>query len=148
MSDFDVRVELCDLDGTLLVDLNDETLGYELVSSSMPEEEWRTIVTESPYVDGDFTTGAEALAAGRFEAVVRVSGSSWAQVESRREALRAFWIGRPGFLVSVYREGVAFTYRARRPNVSAPVATIDLMNNRRVVALSFPVQPNPTVTGI
>lgn len=144
---FDIRVELCDLSGTVLADLNDDAAGFELVSSTMPDDVWRPRIATSPVVDGEFETGA-TLAADRLECIVRIKGDTWAQVEGRRLALRAHWADRPAFLVRVYREGVAFTYRARRPNVSGSVESIDLANLRRVVLLTFPVQPNPTVTGV
>lgn len=145
--DFAVNVEVCTLAGAVLVDLNDAASGYELVSSSMPDEEWRRQVVTSPFVDGDFETQA-VLSGARFECVVRVKGDSWAQVEQRRLAMRTAWADKPAFLLNIVREGVGVTYRARRPDVAGSVATIDLMNNRRLLSLSFPVQPNPTVSGV
>lgn len=133
--------------GVALIDMDDDTAGYELVSVGMPDEVWRRMTVTSPFVDGEFEVQA-ALAAGKLECIVRVKGDSWSQVEARRLALRATWADSPEFLVRLTRSGVAVTYRARRPDVSGSVATIDRANNRRELLLSFPVQPNPTVTGV
>lgn len=149
MSDFVVVVRVRNLAGTLLFDLHDHANGYEVLSPlSMPEEAWRRLVTTSPYVDGSAETTA-ALDAGRLEVQMKITGSSWAQVETRRLAARASWINMPSFLLEVNLEGVTQTFRANRPDVtSLQVEASHLLRKVRLFVLTFPVQPNPTITGV
>lgn len=147
MIDFPTALEVLDLESTVLANMDNAEAGYELVSVSMPDEAWRRVVATSPVVDGEFPV-QESLAAGVLEAIVRIKGDTWPQVEGRRIALRETWAARPAFLLRLTRNGVSVTYRARRPDITGSVATIDRANNRRVLAYSFPVQPNPTVTGV
>lgn len=149
MSDFDVVGRLRTLAGDLMFDMHDHDAGYCLRSPiELADEVWVRDVEESRYLDGDAETHAR-LAAGRIVVGVHLDGVSWVQVEQRRLALRAAYISVPAFLLDVTLEGVTQTFRANRPDVSSlSVESGDLGVKRRTVQLSFPVQPNPTVTGV
>lgn len=148
--DFEVVCRLRSLDGvTTLFELHDHAAGYDVMAPvEMPDEAWSRLSAESPYVDGEFETAAR-LAGGRLSVSVKISGESWVQVEQRRLAARAAYVSAPSFLLDVTLEGVTQTFRANRPDVSSlSVDTSDLYVKDRVIVLSFPVQPNSTVTGI
>ena len=143
MSDFVGGVRILDLDAVEVLNLG--TGGYAEGPLSEDGFTWRRAVISSPFVDGDFEVQA-AKESGVRTLIVHVFGSTWAQVETRREALEAA-VSVP-FLLEVTLDGVVTTYRASRADVSSPQSASDVMNRRRDVTLYIPVQPNPTVTGI
>jgi hypothetical protein len=136
------------LAGATLIDLHDHAGGYDVLAPvEFPDEAWSRLTVESPYVDGEFETAAR-LAGGRVSVGVLVEGVTWAQVETRRLAIRSAYLAHPSFLLDVTLEGVTQTFRANRPDVSSlGVAPADMARKERRFTLSFPVQPNPTVTG-
>lgn len=149
MSDFEVVCRLRTLAGALMFDLHDHDAGYCLRSPiEMTDELWVRDVEESRYLDGNAETHAR-LAAGRIVVGSRIEGTSWVEVEQRRLAIRAAYIAVPQFLLDVTLEGVTQTFRANRPDVSSlEVDSVNLLLKRRTISLTFPVQPNPTVTGV
>ena len=148
MSDLEVVCRLRSLAGATLIDLHNHVNGYDILAPvDFSDESWVRMTTSSPYVDGEFETAAR-LSGGRVSVGVRIQGATWAQVETRRLAVRAAYVSLPTFLLDVTLEGVTQTFRANRPDVSSlAVAPVDMARKVRRIMLTFPVQPNPTVTG-
>lgn len=135
------------LDGTERYRL-EEADGHRLAAVSRPGTKWRRRVTTSPVVDGRFEAGA-VKDGDVLDLTARVKGSSWAQAETRMIALEEAAFEEPYFLLEVSLRGTSRTYRANRPDITpAEPEASDLRNCRLVSLLSFPIQPNPTVTGI
>lgn len=146
--DFAVAVKLFAIDGTTLIfDMSDEAAGYEVVDVTPADESAARVTTTSPFVNGAFPV-SERDDAGAYAVQVRVRGTTWAQVETRRLALRTAYRSAFSYLLDVTLEGVTTRYRASRPNVTGDTITSDNLDGLwRVLLLTFPVQPNPTVTG-
>ena len=149
MSDFVVSCDLRTLAGAAMFSLHDEAGGFEVLAPiGMAEESWDRDWETSRHMDGA-AASAETLTIDRVVLRLVVSGSSWIQTEQRRLAARAAWIDVPSFLLDVGLEGVTYTWRAHRPDVSEmDVDVADLMGVQRSFLLTFPVQPSPTITGV
>ena len=149
MTDLDVVFRLRSLAGVEMIDLHDHAAGYCPRSPiDVPDEMWERDVEESRYLDG-FAETHSRLAGGVLVVDLRIDGSSWAQVQQRRLAVRAAYVSAPVFLVDLTLEGVTYTFRANRPDVSGlAVRNTDLARAVQTVRLSFPVQPNPALTGV
>lgn len=143
MSDFDGGVRILDLDGGLVLDLG--AGGYAEGSVSEDTVTWRRVTIESPFVAGNFEVQAVEDATS-YTLLVHIIGSTWAGVEQMRAALEA--AVKVPFIFELRLDGVAYSYRASRADISAPRDAASVVNRRRDVVLSFPVQPNPTVRGI
>lgn len=145
--DFEVKVEIHDgVSVTILGDLNDQTEGLSVgVPMDDDDDQLRRIVTDSPFVWGDFEVIATP-AAGRLEVVLLVTGSTWVEVNTRYRAAREWWRQAGSFHLDVTIDGNALRYLARRPDVTtAPLETGNVVALDRSWLLSFPVQPNPVV---
>ena len=147
--DFAVSVLLKSFDGaTTLIDFNDQTIGLSVVEVSPLDESVDRGIVSSPFVDGEFPAW-ERDGAGVYGVLVGLDGATWAEVEAARIALRAAYRSATRFLLVVSVEGVTSTFIARRPDVtSGTVTSSNLTAKYRELLLSFPVQPNPTVTGV
>lgn len=147
--DFEVVIELVELDGeTLIFDLSDTANGYWIVDHTPADESMDFNESDPAFVNGVFENSGKD-AAGRYAVLLKIEGDSWPQVEARRLALRTAYRSETHYLLRITVQGVATTYRARRPDASfGTLRQGNLINNFRRVLLSFPVQPNPTVTGV
>lgn len=150
MSQFSIDLSIRELDGTLILDLEDEANGYWVRAGGLPSEDvtWRRATAEpSPWMDGAVGTGL-ALDRQTVSVSVKVFGSTWPHVEQRVQQLIAA-ASTPQWLLSYGVEGVTKTWRAEAADVLlAPIEPIDIVNRRRFVLLTFPVQPSPAVTGL
>jgi hypothetical protein len=148
MSDFEVSAKLMSLDGsTEIFDMSDLDAGYGVIDVTPAEESMERGTSESPFVNGEFENWAKDTA-GRYLVALRIKGATWAEVEGRRLALRTAYRSATHYLLVVTLEGVTTTYRARRPDSSSgAIVSEKLLVKSREFVLSFPVQPNPTVTG-
>lgn len=149
MTQFEIAVNVRDLEGDLLLALEDEANGFWIRGDGLPAEErrWLRRDSRSPWVDGSSDNGG-TVDHNEVSVLVKVFGSSWASVESRMEALRSA-TSSSAWLLEVVVEGVSKVWRAGRVDLlAAPVSTTDLLNKRRFVVLTFPVQPTPTITGL
>lgn len=150
MPDFDVALRIRDLDGELLLDLEDEANGYVLLDGAMPahDQHWTGQELRSPWADGS-SQGIGVLDSEVMSVQVEISGATWVQQQQRVKALRdAFASGSP-WLLEEYLEGVSTVWRAGRVSILIPPASPgDLRWRRQVVTLTFTAQPTPTVTGI
>jgi hypothetical protein len=141
----DVTYKIRDSAGALVLDLCADE-GYAVVVSSEDEQRWLRKLVASPFVDGDSEDSA-TLASSTRNLTVRVFGTTWAQVESRRLALRDATSER-AWLLEEAVDGVSLVWRAGRADSSSSFSSVDLVNKRRLVALSIPVQPTPAVSGV
>ena len=145
--DFSVAVNIVSLAGDTLIDLNDQASGYTVMVDPIPLDEPRIEgKTSSPFVNGG------SAAWGRDDestlaVVVQVRGSSWPEVTARRRTMKAAYKASMHFYLDVVIQGVTTRYRARIPSVGGQITTENLMHNFIDLVLTFPVQPNPTVTG-
>lgn len=140
-------VTVRDLAGVAQLELTPAN-GYTVtLSPDEGEEVWESEEDKAPWVDGS-TVGMERLACVVMPLSVRISGSSWAQVEQRRIALRNA-TATPAWLLEYAVEGVVTTWRTNgRPDRSSSFTTSDVANRRRTVLMRVRVQPTPTVTGV
>lgn len=149
MSQFDIGLNIRDLDGDLVLALENEAGGYWVRRGGMPtgERRWNRQEVTSPWADGAGLTGA-TVDQNVETLLVKVFGPSWVSVETRYEALKAA-TSSLSWLLEESIEGVSRVWRAGPVDVlPAPVEPVDILNKRRFVVLSFPVQPTPAVTGL
>lgn len=147
MADFSIALNARALDGTLLVALEDEANGLYVRGGGLPAIGAPRIRRESssPWVDGRSQDGSTK---DQYDATVllKVFGPTWASVETRLYATLAA-LDVEVWLLEQVVEGVTTTWRAGPVEpIVPPISTMDLANNRRYIALSFPVQPTATVT--
>lgn len=118
----------------------------ELISISVGARSWRRTVITSPFIHGDFQTSA-VLAATTLDVAVRIKETTGPRAHARQQALLDA-LEADDLLVRWILDGVSTTWRAYAPDVT-PVAEPHLLRNRqRELLLTFPVQPNPAVTGL
>lgn len=146
--DFDLAVRIIGADGvTILADLNDHDAGLSVMRPfTYPEENLRETRDTAPRVDGSFPQ-AVAFDDSFLLVRCRVRGSSWVQVETRWETVRAAYLTDPVFYLETELAGVTRRWRAERPNVTPEdIDAFALRNLWLTYQLRFRVQPNPTVT--
>lgn len=149
MPDFDIEVNIRDVDGDLVLALEDEAGGYWIDDEGMPSEDrrWKGAELLSPWADGA-ADGLMTLDRTEVSIIVEVSGPNWASVETRHAALMDATTATSWVLEQVV-QGVSKSRRAGPVDViNAPVSVADLHNNRRYVVLSFKVQPTVAISGI
>ena len=149
MAEFDIALNIRNLAGGLVLALEDEANGYWVRGGGLPAEERRNLRREarSPWVDGASDIGS-TLDRTEVSVLVKVFGPTWAAVEGRLQALLDA-TSADSWLLEQSVEGVTKVWRAGPVDVLVPpTSTSDLLNRRRYVVLSFPVQPTPTVTGV
>lgn len=141
--DVDATVKLRESDGTLLQDLS--AGGYWVGPVEEPDFTWRRDRITSPFVDG-WSLISAAKDGGVLSFSVRIEGSTWDEVETRRAALIG-WLDAWSYKVEVYADGVSTTYRAEPADVTPePLTGPTVANKARSFAVAVPVQPNPAVT--
>lgn len=149
MAQFDIAVNIRDLEGDLVLALEDEANGYWIRGDGLPAEErrWLRRDSRSPWVDGSSDNGG-TVDHNEVSLLVKVFGASWVEVETRYQALLDATVA-SSWLLEQQVEGVSKVWRAGRVDVIVPpVSTMDLLNRRRFVVLTFPVQPSPTISGL
>ena len=143
LGNVDATVILREEDGTELQDLSAD--GYGVGPVEEPAFTWRRDQITSPYVDG-WSLISAAKDGGILAFTVRVEGSTWDEVETRRAAL-VEWLDVWSYKVEVYADGVSTTYRAEPADVTPePLTGPTIQNKARQFGISIPVQPNPAVT--
>ena len=147
--DFDIAVRIIGSDGTTVrADLNDHAAGLEVAQPiALPDENVRDAVRVSAArVDGDFRV-AWAMDAATLPIRVTVTGSSWAQVESRWQVVRTAYKAEDDFYLELEMQGVTYRWRTERPNVQPEeIGTAELGGNFTTYLTAWRVQPNPSVT--
>ena len=149
MAQFAIAVNIRDLEGDLVLALEDEANGFWIRGDGLPAEErrWLRRESRSPWVDGSSDDGG-TVDTTEVSLLVKVFDPSWVSVETRMEALRDATAA-SSWLLEQSVEGVTKVWRAGRVDIlTPPVSTTDLLNKRRFVVLTFPVQPSPTITGL
>lgn len=150
MPDFDVSLRIRDLDGALLLELEDEANGYVLLDGAMPTEDhpWVGQELRSPWADGS-SEGFGTRDSSVVSIQVEVSGATWVQVQQRVKALTDVVASGEPWLLEEYLEGVSKVWRAGRVSpLIPPVSPGDLLTKRQIVTLTFTTQPTPTITGL
>ena len=141
--DLDASVRILDSAGTLVLDLT-EAGGYDLVDLGVPDRTWRRVTTTSPFVDGEHLVAA-VLEAGSHTMAYRVSGATWSQLQTRRQALVdavEVW----AWLLEVTISGVRYVWRATRADTSGPIDKFQAMATQNIITIKVPVQPTPAVS--
>jgi hypothetical protein len=149
MPQFDIELNIRDLDGDLVLALENEAGGYWVRRGGMPtgERRWNRQEVTSPWADGAGLIGA-TLDQNTESLLVKVFGPTWVSVETRYEALKAATSAHV-WLLEEHIEGVSRVWRAGPVDaLPAPVEPVDILNKRRFVVLTFPVQPTPAITGL
>ena len=149
MAEVSIALNIRDLAGNLVLALEDEANGYWVRGGGLPAETRNPVRDEirSRFVDGATDVGM-TLDQTEASVLVKVFGPTWADVEARFQALLDATTARAWLLEQVV-EGVRVTRRAGAVEVFAPPPTAaDIRNKYRYVALTFPVQPSRTVTGV
>jgi hypothetical protein len=147
--DFDIALRIVAADGsTVRGDLNDQANWLILLSPVIvPQDETRRVRYKSPRSHGDFTSGPPLDEPGELVVTVDVEGSTWAQVETRWDAVRDYLRLEWDFFVEYEAEGVTRRWRTERPNITVPAQTpSDIKALRLTYQLRFICQPNPVVT--
>lgn len=127
--------------------VQDQATGYAIVVAGEPDVTWRHLKVTSPVVDGEFITQS-AKDAGRLSHRIRVYGSTRVQVEQRFKALTDALNATHSWLAVYTVDGVSTAWRAYRADIVSTLDSDALLMCTRDVAVSIPVLPNPTVTGI
>jgi len=141
-----ITLKVRDTAGTLVLDLN--TGGYKAILLPGSDATWRRQTTQSPFVDGNHEISA-VLDGLVLDVQVKISGTSWVDVETKRAALMAAVSGSVAvWLLEVGRSTMAETWRANRADSTSPAPAHNMLNLRRDVFLRIPVQPTPAITGI
>ena len=145
--DFDVAVRIVAADGvTVRSNLNDVANGLSILSVQEPEDAVRTIRVTAPRVDGSFPV-AYADDSGFLVVIIDVEGTTWAQVETRFQAVRTAYRTEFYFFVETEVEGVTKRWRTERPDVVPSITeSVSLVSKSQTYSIRFPVQPNPDVT--
>ena len=136
------QLRLLNSSGGLVLDIDDTR--FDIVAMAPPEWSRRRTAVTSPVMAGDVEL-ASVPDAGLYGLVIRVKGTSWAQVDARYRALVAaltqrWWLLEGGI------NGVVETYRANAATtIQAPLVPAEIAANRRTVTVQVPVQPNPSV---
>ena len=141
--DLDAAVRILDSAGTLVLDLT-EAAGYDLVDLGVPDRAWRRVVATSPFVDGEQLVAA-VLEAGAHTMAYRVSGATWSQLQTRRQALVdavEVW----AWLLEVTVAGVRYVWRASRADTSGPIEKFAAMATQNIITIKVPVQPTPSIS--
>ncbi len=141
--DLDASVRILNSAATVVLDLT-EAGGYDLVELGVPDRTWRRVVATSPFVDGEHLVAA-VLEAGAHTMAVKVSGATWAQLQTRRQAL-VDAVEAWSWLLEVTISGVTYLWRASRSDTSSPLDKFPAMARQAVVTVKVPVQPTPTVS--
>lgn len=149
MPQFAIGLNVRDLEGDLVLALENEAGGYWVRRGGMPtgergsDERW----VESPWVNGAGLQGS-TVPMNDETLLVKVFGPDWVTVETRYEALKTA-LSASSWLLEESIQGVSRTWRAGPVRV-IPVAvdTTDILNNRRFVTLAFKTQPTPAITGL
>lgn len=147
--DFDIALRIVAANGTTVRgDLNDQANGLILLSPViLPQDESRRTRYTSPRAHGDFASGPPLDEPGELVATVDVEGSTWAQVETRWDAVRDYLRLEWDFFVEYEAEGVTRRWRTERPNIDVPQQTpADLQTKRLTYQLRFTCQPSPVVS--
>lgn len=140
----DVELSALDAAGDLVLDLNSG--GYKVLRMSTSGQTWRRLTSTSPNVDGDSPSGPDTLESQTHEVSVKITGTSWAQVMERLDALVDAVTSSPRWVLLIGIEGYGERWRASRADWVSPRRTSDVMNKSRVVNLSIPCQPTATIT--
>lgn len=151
--DITVHLRIVASDGVTVVgDLNDQANGLSLLwplGRPNHEPEWDRY--GSPRAIGDLTNGAPRPTAGDLVAQVLVEGSTWAETNTRWNAVAApLYSPSPGWLnlewhyfVELEEAGVTTRWRTDVPSVTPGES--DSIANFMVHEVRFHVQPNPSV---
>jgi len=141
--DLDASVRILSSAGALVLDLT-EAGGYDLVDLGVPDRTWRRITTSSPFVDGEQLVSA-VLEGAAHTLAIQVSGSTWAQMHTRRQSL-VNAVEAWAWLLEVTIGGTHYTWRASRADSSGPLEKFAAMTHKCTLTLKVPVQPTPAVS--
>lgn len=141
--DLDASVRILSSAGALVLDLT-EAGGYDLVDLGVPDRTWRRVTTTSPFVDGEHLVAA-VLEGGSHTMAYRVSGATWSQLQTRRQAL-VDAVEAWSWLLEVTIGGVRYVWRATRADSSGPIDKFQAMATQNVITIKVPVQPTPAVS--
>jgi hypothetical protein len=143
--DVDATVRIRNDAGSLVLDLS--TGGYWVGPVDDNGYSWRRIRATSPFIDGSALVQA-TRDIGTLEFAVRVEGVTWVEVQQRFEALLAS-VDPILYQVEVDADGVSRTYVAEPADITPATLTGPVVAGKwRAYALTIPVQPNPTITGV
>lgn len=145
--DFDVQLRILDSSGSLVLDLNDQSLGLSVETIAPPEDVTRRARVTSPRVSGDYTV-AEAEDAGDLVAMVRVEGTSWGQCAARWQTVRTAYRAERSYFIETSIEGVTTRWSTEWPDSVQPgqLSSANLHLKEQTYSIRWHVQPNPTVT--
>jgi hypothetical protein len=143
----ELTLQVLDASGTLVLDLNGAASGYKGRTLPDAAREWEGDEVTSPWVDGS-DMPQQRLKAAVKSVEVQVRGATWAEVETRYEALVAAIEQARWFLV-IGREGVDRTWRAiGRASSQSPEPAHSVLNLLRTVTFSVLCQPTAVITGL
>lgn len=133
-------------DDSVTADLGDHDNGLWITSHQEPEVTDREDRSTSPRVPGS-SLNSSVEDDGFFLALGFVDGDTWAQCQSRWEALKSGCRAERRFWLELEIEGVTKRWDAERPEVTpGAVDASAIFNGRQTYQLRFRVQPNPTVS--
>jgi len=104
------------------------------------------VTTTSPFVDGEHLVAA-VLEAGSHTMAYRVSGATWSQLQTRRQALVdavEVW----AWLLEVTVGNSRSLWRATRADSSYPLDKYQAMAGQSTFIAKIPVQPTAAVTTV
>ena len=118
----------------------DSSASYRLIEATPAEIRWRRITVDAPHVSGAVESAA-VQDVSSYRMIVRCVGDSGTNAGTLANNLKA--AATAGTLVVVLA-GASETYKALAADVAVAAEFESLLNNQRVVTLTFPTQPFPT----
>lgn len=121
----------------------DTSATYKLVDAAPADVKWRRQAEQAPYVAGDITL-SEVQDVSSYRLVIRCVGNGGTNAGTLVNALKTAAAATPPLTLAVTLAGASETYVARPADISVRGEFEDLLNNQRLVTITFPVQPYPS----
>lgn len=122
---------------------DDTSTTYRLVEAAPADVKWRRSAATAPHVAGD-TTLAEVQDVSAYRLVIRCVGNGGTNAGTLVNAIKTAAAATPPITLAVTQAGASETYAARPADISVAADFELLVNNQRLVTLTFPVQPYPS----
>lgn len=121
---------------------DDTSTTYRLVEAAPADVKWRRSSSTAPHVAGDATL-SEVQDVSAYRMIIRCVGGG-SNAGTLVNAIKTAAAATPPITLAVTLAGASETYVARPADISVAADFELLVNNQRLVTLTFPVQPYPS----